>query len=91
MRVLTKLSWWAPFLGHITDVVASRNEKREIYMLTSFIEAHQIAQEKIVAFMGHPGGHLEKEDDEGDASELTPEEKTVLKESRELVVDLRIS
>jgi hypothetical protein len=77
----------APFLGHLHDVFAARNEKRQIYMLTSFIEAHEVAQTKIVAFLGHapPPALAGERDEDAEESELTPEERTVLKESREVV------
>eukprot|EP01033_Poteriospumella_lacustris_P004262 gene4262-3041_t len=53
--------------------IESRNEKRFVYMLTSFIEAHEHAQKKIHAFLG-------LEDEEVEAA--TPEELQVIAESK---------
>ncbi|CAM9121030.1 unnamed protein product, partial [Ectocarpus fasciculatus] len=64
-----------PYVGHLIDVFSSRNEKREIYMLSSFIDAHEVAQRKIVTFLGHAPLAGAEEEDEID-SDLTPEEKT---------------
>lgn len=56
--------------------IEARNEKRFVYMLTSFIEAHEHAQKKIHAFLG-----LEEEDVEA----ATPEELKVIEESKTVV------
>ena len=87
VAAMSKIPSCIPYIGHLTDVIAARNEKREIYILTSFIEAHEVAQHKIVGFMGHSVTIPEddEDDDEGYGAGLTPEEKTVLRESRELV------
>lgn len=54
----------------------ARREKRAVYMLTSFIEAHEHAQKKIHAFLG-----LEEEEIEA----ATPEEIKVIEESKAVV------
>lgn len=87
VKLLSHIPECTPYLGHMTDVLASRNEKRAIYVLTSFIEAHEVAQTKIVTFLGHtyPEGGSKASDEELEDSDLTPEEKTVLRESRSQV------
>lgn len=82
--MLSYIPEFVPAFGHLRDVFAARNEKRQIYMLTSFIEAHEVAQVKIVTFLGHTLPSLSDDEDAEDAV-LTPEERTVLKESREMV------
>jgi hypothetical protein len=58
--------------------IEARNEKRAVYMLTSFIEAHEHAQRKIHAFIGA--------DEDGDPdSPQTPEEVRVIGESMDAV------
>jgi hypothetical protein len=89
--VYDRLPSWFPIFGHLSDVTASRNEKRAIYILSSFIEAHEHAQSKIRAFMGHSSGIVgdNESDDEGSVREtLTPEEKIVVAESQSLVSDV---
>jgi hypothetical protein len=54
----------------------ARREKREVYMLTSFIEAHEHAQKKIHGFLG-----LEEET----IDEPSPEELQVIQESKAAV------
>lgn len=81
VELMAMLPACTPYVGHLIDVFSSRNEKREIYMLSSFIDAHEVAQRKIVTFLGHAPLAGAEEEDEID-SDLTPEEKTVLKESR---------
>lgn len=61
----------------------SRREKRAVYILTSFIEAHEHAQSKIHAFLG--GGAVQD-----DVSAQTPEELRVKTESMALVSVHRI-
>lgn len=76
----------------VRDAIASRDEKRAVYILTAFIEAHEAAQEKLVVFLGH----AEEEDGEhGTETEgaadhksniiMTPEERHVIDESKKLV------
>jgi hypothetical protein len=58
----------------------TRREKREVYMLTSFIEAHEHAQSKIHKFLGLD----EEEGEDGNRTEAlpqTPEEAKVIAES----------
>ena len=63
-----------------------RKEKRDVYMLTSFIAAHQHAQNKIHEFLvlddheaaAGPGGT--------DESSRSPEEQLVISESAEAVL-----
>ena len=75
---------WFPFFGRLADVTSSRNEKRAIYILTSFIDAHTAAQGKISSFMGHGAGG--RESDEGTARDtFTPEERNVIADSQRLV------
>ena len=84
IEALSYIPECTPLLGHLHDVLAARNEKREIYMLSSFIEAHETAQVKIVTFLGHTLSAV-GQDEDAEESELTPEERIILKESREVV------
>jgi hypothetical protein len=71
------------------DALASRNQKRAVYILTAFIEAHETAQVKILSFMGHNVGETEHPDGQHpsptERATLTPEEKMVIAESKEQV------
>lgn len=61
-------------LGHLEY----RREKRAVYMLTSFIEAHEHAQKKIHTFLG-------LDENEGEEVIQTPEEISVIEESAHAV------
>eukprot|EP01039_Chlorochromonas_danica_P001214 gene1214-1324_t len=78
----------------------SRDEKREVYMLSAFIEAHEHAQRKVHSFLGLGGGRTLEEgsqtsahshDDDDDANRNSggdlpcPEELKVVAESRRAV------
>jgi NhaP-type Na+/H+ or K+/H+ antiporter len=63
------------FLSRTLGRLESRHEKRVVYMLTSFIEAHEHAQSKIHAFIG-----VDDEDD-STAQMATPEELRVKADS----------
>lgn len=67
------------FLGRLE----ARKEKREVYMLTSFIEAHEHAQKKIHAFLSMMDEENSK-DGESEAIQ-SPEEIKVISESKEVV------
>jgi hypothetical protein len=82
VSLLAKVPSWVPYAEYLQDVLASVTEKRAIYILTSCIEAHEIAQEKIVSFMGHARPSI-GEEPQGD--NLTPEEVIVLQESKDVV------
>jgi hypothetical protein len=56
--------------------IEARREKRAVYMLSSFIEAHEHAQMKIHSFLGLEDEELEPQ---------TPEEMQVISESRSAV------
>jgi len=64
------MSFCTNILGHIL----SRKEKREVYVLSSFIEAHEHAQKKIHSFLLLEG--------DGDEQIQIPEEQRVIKESK---------
>jgi NhaP-type Na+/H+ or K+/H+ antiporter len=67
----------------------TRKEKREVYMLTSFIEAHEHAQSKIHKFLDLESDEMEdgaRPDDENAMSVQTPEEKLVIEESKRSVI-----
>jgi hypothetical protein len=73
------------------DSRTSRNQKRAVYILTAFIEAHETAQVKILSFMGHNVGEAEHGDGghsppPSERAALTPEEKMVIAESKEQVL-----
>jgi hypothetical protein len=61
--------------------IQARNEKRAVYMLTSFIAAHENAQQKIHSFIGNT------DDPEFNRVSIlqSPEEVRVLAESQEAV------
>jgi hypothetical protein len=80
----------------IRDAIASRDEKRAVYILTAFIEAHETAQVKILSFMGHGEEAEEAEQRSEEGGEgvekaekapmvMTPEERHVIDESKKLV------
>lgn len=77
------------FVAKIADILASLNQKREIYMLTSFIEAHEEAQKKISSFMGY----IDDEDTSRESEfrkSLTYGESNVIEESQTLVIIKRL-
>jgi NhaP-type Na+/H+ or K+/H+ antiporter len=65
-------------LHYLLDVLESRNQEFQIYVLMSVIEGHEIAQKKIFRFMG-------EEDTEEDEDLRIPELTIVLLESKEVV------
>jgi hypothetical protein len=79
----------------VRDAIASRDEKRAVYILTAFIEAHETAQVKLLSFMGHAEDEEDAEHSEGGAEGkdkaekapliMTPEERHVIDESKKLV------
>jgi hypothetical protein len=89
MEAYVELLQFLPFARKWADALASRNQKRSVYILTAFIEAHEMAQVKILSFMGHNvGGEAEQGDGHPISPEratLTPEEKMVIAESKEQV------
>jgi NhaP-type Na+/H+ or K+/H+ antiporter len=52
------------FITNFLSFLETRKEKREVYMITSFIEAHEHAQTKIHKFLGVDGEEDEDEEDE---------------------------
>lgn len=63
--------------AHFLSFLETRKEKRDVYMLTSFIEAHEHAQAKIHDFLGLDGNVLHKT-----VVPQTPEEAKVISESK---------
>jgi NhaP-type Na+/H+ or K+/H+ antiporter len=68
---------WFTFPSKWAGIIEARREKRAVYMLTSFIDAHEHAQWKIHSFVG-----LE---DEENNEVTTPEELRVITESKTAV------
>jgi NhaP-type Na+/H+ or K+/H+ antiporter len=54
------------FITNFLSFLETRKEKREVYMITSFIEAHEHAQTKIHKFLGIGDEDEEEEEDEED-------------------------
>jgi NhaP-type Na+/H+ or K+/H+ antiporter len=87
IRRLTAIERLLPLDSYITRVLArleGRREKRMVYMLTSFIDAHTTAQKKMHSYVGldEDGNNL-KEGDDNDS--FLPEELKVKNESIALV------
>lgn len=83
IRILSYLDENIPhscMLGYSTYYLGkleARREKRAVYMLTSFIDAHEHAQSKVHEFISV--------DVEGEESQQSPEELKVIEESKEAV------
>ena len=81
IRLLTFLEKFSfgRVIPRILGRLEARREKRAVYMLTSFIDAHTRAQQKMHSYLG-------ADDEDGDADEAaTPEELKVKAESVALV------
>jgi NhaP-type Na+/H+ or K+/H+ antiporter len=87
---------WTSWSSNSLGFLRSRNEKREVYMLSAFIEAHEHAQNKIHSFLGL-GDPARKDEETGeemvdrvessntDTDLPCPEESVVIEESKRAV------
>ena len=74
------------FITAPLSFLETRKEKREVYMITSFIEAHEHAQSKIHKFLGIEMDEMEDEPTEEQAEQSqSPEELQVIEESKRAV------
>ncbi|RYG67573.1 sodium:proton antiporter, partial [archaeon] len=89
-------TWSAQLLGFLV----AQKEKRDVYMLNAFIDAHEQAQKKIHSFLGvDEAWEVDNDNEEGDGegegkrgsreSKPGPEEEQVINESRRVVEDAK--
>ena len=86
-NALRTLDSWIPACvpgwSYISDIVMSRTEKRIVYCLTSLIEAHEYAQQKIHFMMGLS---IDRKDLRNQSSEFANDYLAVIEESKSWVI-----